>query len=138
MSVTVRFTGLEELKAALQNLPQELASEAQDIVFGAADDAAAEIIAKYPARTGNLRKGVKVTRKASAFVTSAVVKNSAPHAFIFENGTQARHTKIGANRGSMPPGHVFVPTVIRHRRAMYERLKAVLVKAGLSVSGEAA
>lgn len=143
MSASVRFTGLEEFKAALSRLPQELSGEGQAIVYGAADEAAAEIIAKYPARTGNLRKGVKVTRSASAFATTAVVKNTAPHAFIFENGTEARHyfTDPGGVRkevGKMPPGHVFVPIVIRKRREMYEQLKALLVKAGLSVSGEAA
>jgi hypothetical protein len=40
----------------------------------------------------------------SGFSAGAIVINRAKHAAIFENGTQARHTAIGANRGSMPPG----------------------------------
>lgn len=138
MSVRLEWRGLDELKAALRELPAHLASEAQDIVFGAADAAAAEIVAAYPSRTGNLRKGVSVKRQTSVFSTTATVINKATHAFIFENGTQARHNKIGANRGSMPPGHVFVPRVVRHRRAMYEGLKDLLEREGLMVTGDAA
>jgi hypothetical protein len=37
----------------------------------------------------------------------------------------------------MPAGHVFVPRIIRHRRAMYTALKAMLVRHGLTVSGNA-
>lgn len=135
-----RFTGLEELKAELRNLPEALAQEAQAIVFGMADEAAAEIRAAYPSHTGNLRRGVSVVRRVYAVSTAAIVVNKAPHAFLYENGTQARHyfTKGGVKKalGRMPPGHVFVPIMIRKRRQMYERLKGLLVRHGLSVSGE--
>jgi hypothetical protein len=65
------------------------------------------------------------------------VKSTAKHAALFEIGTQARHTNIGANRGSMPPGKIFVPVVVRKRRAMYERLKELLVRHGAKVNGNA-
>lgn len=134
----IRFDGLDELKQALRQLPAELTAEASGIVDGAANEAMREIVDKYPTRTGNLKDGVTVTHfEGARFSAGAIVKNTAKHAFIFEHGTQARHTDLGANRGSMPPGHVFVPIVIRKRRAMYERLKTLLVSKGLVVSGDA-
>jgi hypothetical protein len=134
----LRFDGLAELRAALRELPSDLTSEASHIVEGAANSAAADIKPAYPVRTGHLRDGLTVTHfDQGKFSTGAIVKNTAPHAFMFENGTQVRHTDIGANRGSMPPGHVFIPRVIRARRRMYEELKALLVRSGLQVSGDA-
>jgi Bacteriophage HK97-gp10, putative tail-component len=132
------FDGLEELKRALRDLPESLAGEATGIVNASANAAAREIEQAYPRRTGNLRNHVSVSHQQGGRVSAAaIVKNTAKHAWIFENGTQARHTDLGANRGSMPPGHVFVPRVIRHRRQMYEALKELLVKHGLIVSGDA-
>lgn len=132
------FEGLNELKAALRDLPDNLIGEASNIVEGAANGAATEIRSKYPHRTGNLRDGVTVTHfDGGRFSAGAIVKNTAKHAHIFEIGTQARHTAIGANRGSMPPGHVFVPAVIKARRGMFAALKDLLVRNGLVVSGDA-
>jgi len=138
MSVTLKWDGLDEFKADLEKLPEGLTTDSDPIVSSAANGAAADIRAGYPTRTGNLKKNVFVSRldKGKDF-RGYIVKNTAPHAFIFENGTQARHTAIGANRGAMPPGHVFVPAVIRRRRQMYEQLKALLVRYGLVVSGDA-
>jgi hypothetical protein len=139
MSVTFQFEGLEELKAALRTLPDELTAEAQAIVELTANQAAAEIQAAYPARTGNLKDRVFVTHFDNGrFRAGAIVKNTAKHAYIFENGTQARHTAIGANRGSMPPGHVFIPRMIRARRRMWEGLRSLLERAGLVVSSDVA
>lgn len=131
------FTGLAENVAAMTKLPLALREDAEPIVYGTGDAAAVEIIASYPKRTGNLARRVFVKRKASEFSVRATVTNPAPHAVIFEYGTQARHNALGANRGSMPPGNVFVPVIVRRRRGMYERLKALLVKYGLVASGEA-
>jgi hypothetical protein len=132
------FDGLSELREQLRNLPSELTGEAANIVLGAANGAAAEIKGAYPVRTGRLRDGLVVTRADKGkFSAGAIVKNTAKHAAIFENGTQARHNSLGANRGSMPPGHVFVPRMIRARRRMYERLSDLLRRKGLVVSGDA-
>lgn len=131
------FDGLAELRAALRQLPQELTGEGSHIVEGAANGAAAEIKGKYPRVTGHLIDGVEVDFVHGQFVAGAIVRNKAKHAFIFENGTQVRHTELGANRGAMPPGHVFVPAMIRKRRRMYEDLKAMLTRHGLQVSGNA-
>jgi hypothetical protein len=131
------FEGLDELRAELRKLPSELTAEASNIVQGAANAAAADIKAAYPARTGNLRNHVYVTHQDKGkFSAGAIVKNTAPHAALFESGTQARHNSLGANRGSMPPGHVFVPRIMKARRRMWTQLKDLLVRKGLSVSGE--
>lgn len=136
MSSTFVWQGLEELKAQLRALPSELAAEASEIVLSSAQGAKNDM--QYPRRTGNLADHVTVSTVAvGQFGAGAIVKNTSPHAAIYENGTQARHTAIGANRGSMPPGHVFVPAVVRRRRQMYERLKALLVAHGLAVTGDA-
>ena len=138
MSAKVTWSGLDELREALRRLPTDMADDAGDIVLGAAEAAKTEIVAAYPRRTGNLKNHVYVRKSAAGpYGAGAIVTNTAPHAFIFENGTQARHTKIGANRGSMPPGHVFIPIVMRRRRTMYEQLKSLLVRHGLMVSGNA-
>jgi hypothetical protein len=132
----IRLDGIEELRDALRRLPHDLKAEAVEIVQETAESAAAEIRAKYPTRTGNLREGVHVRpSEVSTFGAGAIVKNSAKHAWIFEHGTVARRTSIGAKRGSMPPGNVFIPIAIRKRRAMEAKLKAVLVRHGLVVSG---
>jgi hypothetical protein len=140
VSASVRWDGLEELKRELRNLPADLTREASHVVEGTANAAATEIKRGYGKhrRTGNLQAGVLVTHfDKGKFSTGALVKNTAKHAHLFEVGTQARHTAIGANRGSMPPGHVFVPAVIKWRRRMYQELKDILVRHGLVVTGEA-
>lgn len=134
-----RFTwnGLDELKAQLRTLPADLTEEAAQIIDTTARSAEASIKAAYPRRTGKLRDGLSTTRIRSGFTAGAIVKNSSPLAHIFELGTQARHTRIGANRGSMPRGRVFVPRITKARRAVYAALKNLLTRHGLLVSGDA-
>lgn len=141
MSVTLHWDGLEEFKANLDQLPDRLTAEADQMVDAAANGAVADIKKGYPRRTGNLQGHVFVSRLDKGKTTAArIVKNTAPLAFIFEHGTQARHyiTINGKKHetGKMPPGHVFVPAVIRRRRAMNVELKALLQKHGLVVSGD--
>jgi len=137
VSNVLTIEGLAELREELQRLPAELTADASGIIEGAADAAETDIEAAYPERSGNLRKGVGVTRtRAGEFAAAAVVFNRAKHAYIFELGTQARHTDIGANRGSMPPGRVFIQRTMRHRAGMYGDLKQMVEAHGLEVSGE--
>jgi len=141
------WEGLDELKAALRTLPAELAAEAAGIVTGAAERAKQDIASSYPERTGNLRKSLTLSRgsKVGRFGTSRILKNNSKIAWIYDNGSQARHyiTKAGKKHetgkmwGQRPPTHLFVGTVIRQRRAMYERLKELLTRHGLQVSGDA-
>lgn len=134
-----RFTwrGLEELKAQLRALPAELVVEGGHIVEGRGNGAAATIKAGYPDRTGDLRDKLEVAYTVSRFGARSIVRNTSKHALEFENGSEVRHTAIGANRGRMPPNHLFTQTIIRARRAMYSDLADLLERKGLRVTGNA-
>lgn len=133
----LRLNGMEEQRAALRNLPQELTAEASRIVEGAANGAAAEMRQNYSqGPTGNLINRVVVTHfDKGKLAAGAVVKNLAPHAAIYEWGTQRRQTAQGWDRGSMPPGRVFIPAAMRARKRMRDQLIALVERAGLKVTG---
>jgi hypothetical protein len=143
VSVSLIWDGLEELKVALQSLPADLTGEAANDVQEAANAAATAVRSAYGKHrvTGNLQDHVVVQeRSRGQFGVAYVVKSTARHAWLFEKGTEARHyvTRNGVRHltGRMPPANIFVPTVMRHRRSMYDRLRDVLVRYGLQVSGE--
>ena len=132
----MRWTGLAELQEQLRNLPRELANQAGAIVVGAATDAMSAAV--YPASADALNRSKQVVVVSiGPFGVRAVAKNTHRLAYLYEHGTQARHTEIGANRGAMPAGNVFLPPVIRSRRRMYDQLKQLLVENGFRVSGDA-
>ena len=151
MSARIYFDGLEALKAAFLALPAEQKGEATGVVMDAAQRARAEIAAAYPIgpegrfdngkaiKPGNLRRGVKVAvKEIGPYGVHAQVRSTAPHAWLFEHGTQARHyiTTHGNRKdvGAMPPKPVLIPTMVRSRRAMYVRLADTVIKAhGLTV-----
>ncbi len=135
MSVT--WSGLDELRDSLRTLAPDLAEEAEGIIDDAAELAKAAVIQGYPrGLTADLRDHVGTTSTSiGRFGTSITVANTSALAWIFENGSQARHNKLGANRSVMPPGHVFVPAMIRHRAAMWVKLRALVERAGLVVTG---
>jgi hypothetical protein len=136
MSASLVIEGLAELLEEMRRLPTDLVAEATPVVLAAGNRALDSM--HYPERTGKLARGntLEVT-DGGPFGVSVLVKNTAKHAWVFENGSQARHTELGANRGSMPPGHVFVPAMERSRRQMYADLGAVVASHGLTVSGDA-
>jgi len=155
----IEFQGLEEMRRLLRQLPQELAEEGAGIVNAAARAAFQEIYERYPIgpgtkkrQGGTLRRGLSLSvgdaRKGESvgkgvqFGAYAVIKNRAKHAWIFENGTQVRRVaakvagragNFGTDRGSMTPGRVFIPAVIRHRRAMNAQLRLLLEQHGFQV-----
>lgn len=135
--VILRWDGLDELRDALRQLPDHLTDESIDIVQEHVGAAGAAIIDEYNDHrvSGNLAKGVRIETSKSKGGISARLTSNAFHAWLFENGTEARHTAIGADRGSGPPHHVFVPIVVRERRAMYDELIAMVEREGLTVSG---
>jgi len=141
VSASVTWTGLEELQAALRALPAALAGDGADIIENRAEVAKASIIQGYPLEEGDLRNKVEVEHTRSEFGARSVVRSTSTHAEEFEYGTEARHytTKRGVRHltGKMPPGHVFVPAVVRERHRMYDELKDLLVSHGLTVSGDA-
>jgi len=148
MSTSFVLTGIDELREALRNLPAELAAEAGAAVTEAAQAAESDARAAYEAHrhSGNLVSRLSRTTSSSAFGAGALVKNTAKHAWIFENGSEARHytTASGATHGTgamwgktaQPPTHMFVRAMQTRRTAMYARLRAVLERQGLEVTGE--
>ena len=140
MSASLEIRGLEELKQALRNLPAALKGASTAIVLDSAHAAKADIVAQYPEKTGKLRKGVKVdVQELGPHGVAARVRSAAPHGWLYEHGTQARHTSLGWRRGRMPapPTPVFIPTMIRHRRQMFAKLARLIQEQGLEVkSGE--
>lgn len=146
MSASLEIRGIAELKQALANLPVELKGESTQIVLDAAYAAADDIRNQYPVGPGNakgytggtLRKGVKVVvKEIGALAVAAQVRSTAFHAWLNEHGSVARHyvSKYGVRHatGAMPPRPVFIPTMIRHRRAMYAKLAALIQSKGLTV-----
>lgn len=135
MGASVTWPGLDELRAALRDLPAELRDDATTIVMEEADGAVDDIINGYPDHTGDLKRKVskKVLAPSSAFGTAVQVRSAAKHAHLFENGTQTRKNALGQNRGAAPPGRVFVPVMIRRRRNVHRRLVDLVKRAGFTV-----
>jgi hypothetical protein len=147
---TLSIQGLAELKDALAKLPEELKGQATQIVLDTAYAAAKDVESQYPTGPGTskngrkippgqLKKGVKVFPLAvGAFAVAAQIRSTSPHAWWHENGwkLKPRETKKKWNRGTMfgqkgVPRPVFVPTMIRHRRVMYQKLAVLLESVGL-------
>lgn len=142
MSNHFKWDGLDELKAWLRNLPQDLVSEANFIVNGAANEAARRIVDRYASgKVGDLKDKVSVKPMRSApggrFGVGVVVISASNIAFLYENGSEVRHTGLGYNRGRMPATHVVVQEVTAKRREMYRKLASMLERKGLRVSGTA-
>jgi hypothetical protein len=136
----VVLNGMDELRAQLRALPEDLATEAQEIVVANANAAANDIRSGYPhGPTGNLRSHVTVAQTRSRVTTTAKVSSRAPHANIFERGTANRVTNKGWNRGRMPQppaSERMIPKVARQRRIMVEALKALVLRHGATEVSE--
>ncbi|MEP7304213.1 MAG: hypothetical protein ABJA98_01720 [Acidobacteriota bacterium] len=150
MSASVLWEGLEELKAQLRTLPADLTEEASHIVQGAANSAEATIKAGYSVVSGDLRDHLFQSQTLKGrYGVGIVMKNTAKHAWLYDNGSQARHYitasgkdhKTGASGHALvnphPPTHLFVKTMAYERRRMYDQLKDLLMRHGLTVSGDA-
>jgi hypothetical protein len=137
-SVWFQWTGFQELVDQFATLAPDLTQAAAPAVETAAQAAKNAIYAGYPTRTGDLKDHLAVLLHTDATRTEAVVINTSPHAAVFERGSQARHTAIGANRGSMPANPIFTATMMRWRRGLYSGpIPRVLETMGLTVNGTA-
>jgi hypothetical protein len=142
------FEGLDELKAALRALPADLTAEAAHIVEGHANQAYLQIKTVYQAhrRSGLLAKMLTIAeRKEKPDSYAVVIRSNDPIAWIFDNGSQARHWLRGNNKSTgtmwgktpMPPLHIFSGTMARERRGMWIDLKELLIRKGITVTGNA-
>jgi hypothetical protein len=140
MSASVRWEGLDELRAALRQLPADLTAEASNIVAGTANGAIVDMRQEYP--PGELTdKLYQSTLARGPYGVGILIKNASGWAWAWDHGTKLRHWKggksTGAEWGATAPPHTFGRIMAQSRRRMYEQLKALLVRHGLSVSGEA-
>jgi hypothetical protein len=132
---SVRWEGLEELKAALRQLPAELAGEASNIVQATANGAIVDMRAEYP--PGELRdKLYQSTQSTGPFGAGIVIRNASGWAWHWDHGTQLRHWIDGKSTGQMAPHHTFGRVMAQSRRRMYAQLWQLLERTGLRVSGE--
>ena len=135
--IQLQMIGLDELRAELRRLPEDLAKEAADIVLAHAEAAQRDIVNGYPTGpTGNLKRRVIILKNRALVSTSAVVQSRAPHAWIFEHGTRRRRTDKGYSRGRMPeadPAQQMIPKAIRWRRRMTDALIALVRRFGMQV-----
>jgi len=137
-NVWFQWKGIAELVQQFKGLAFDLTAASEPDVIAVANAAKNIIYNGYPRRTGNLRKGLSVVISRQGTRTRATIRNSAPHALLFERGTQARHTKLGADRGSMPPNHIFTATVERAQRELLNGpLPKVIEQFGMKVTGSA-
>lgn len=148
MPVRFVWTGLDELKAALRALPETLSAEASTIVIDQANTIAARVVDVYEAHrdTGDLADHVSVVKVTRGrYGVGATVKSAGKIAWLFDNGSQARHyvTASGADHstgamwGKTPAPHTFVGNMITGRREMWESIAELLKREGLAVSGSA-
>jgi hypothetical protein len=141
MAFVYKTLGLDEFLRELRDLPADLTAEAETIVMDSAETVAAQARSAYPAPTAasrgvTLRDGVKVeTVDAGPLGTASRVRNTAPHARMYEYGTAVRSTSQGWNRGASPAHHVLVPIAVRERRTMYRTLADLLERRGATVAG---
>lgn len=139
MPVQVHWSGLQEEIRAIESLAAQHLGEASHIVDGEANASAVEIRTAYGEHrfTGRLQDGVTVEDAPHvALEVAKRVRSSSPLAFIFEHGTVARHTAIGADRGAAPAGNVFIPVMIRGRRRIDAAVAAMMLRSGAKrVSG---
>ena len=149
--MAVVIDGLDELRKALLDLPDQLQAEAERVVLGAAESTASSVRAAYqqvrsPLDTYTVKGGIKKARKhlADSVEVSgrtretgaavARVRVTAPHAKLYEYGTQTRQWENGKSTGAAPARPTLIPIAVRERRSMVEDLIDIVEKTGLKVT----
>jgi hypothetical protein len=134
------FRGMDELIAALRNMPEELKGEAAKTITATADAMEADVRQQYArGPTGNLLKGVGQRARSPLNIR---VHSRAFHVYLYEYGSYKsgeRHHKSGKSTGTMPANPVFVPAAVRARKRMYQRHEEMLRRAKVrGMTGSAA
>jgi hypothetical protein len=135
--VSVVLQGFDELVRALMDSPKEIRKQGFEIVKEETEGAAIEIAQAYPVQSGTLARRVQTLYPAEAALIG-IVRSTAPHAHLYEFGTQARQTKNGAHRGRMPAhkgqSQKITPIIADRRRVrMVRRLSEMLERLGFVV-----
>jgi hypothetical protein len=133
----VKWDGMDTFKQELQLLAANLTSEADGILVASAFEAADALRAAYPYREGGLIRGVTVEPSRGVTLAGAKVKNLAPHAALYENGTVTRANKHGDNRGRMLGTPTFRPITARYRdEALTAIIDRIYAHGAADVSGD--
>ena len=128
------WDGLDELRAVLKGMPMILAPQVKALGNAHASAAASTLRATYPiGPTGNLRAGVRLEQRAAKGGSATVLVSAAPHAWIYERGTELRETRAGWKRGRMKPSNAFASVVGPARRRLVADLSALLTARGFEV-----
>jgi hypothetical protein len=135
------WDGFAEFRAALDALPEDCRAEAATLIAAEVKTAYTLIAAVYAAHrvTGTLVARLQITTIPGGF---RLVSGS-PIAWLFDNGSQARHWRSGKSTGTMwgktPPTHIFARTVGVARRTLTARFTAMLTRRGaasVTVTGD--
>jgi hypothetical protein len=133
----VKIEGLDALRKFMTDASTEIREQAMPIVVDETEQAARDIAAALPSRTGTLRSRVRTSYPARGAVLAGVVTSAAPHSHLVEFGTKQRQTASGANRGRMPAlSPAVTPRIATVRRSrMLRRIADVLRGLGFEVTG---
>lgn len=132
MPVKFVWHGMAEQLEAMRQLPDRLKAEAVHLAEARGNRAVLAIKTGYPVRSGELRNGVEMeVLEEGRFGVRVRVRNTTWYSWLYDEGTAVRDFD-GANRGAMPAAHVFVPPIVRERRALFvEDFAALLTENGL-------
>jgi predicted NAD/FAD-dependent oxidoreductase len=143
MKPFVVWNGLAEFKEELRQLPEACTVEAAHLIEGEVNSAYVAISQVYGAHhfTGTLQKKLtKTLLNETQFATGWKLTSGSPLAWLFDNGSQARHYttpsgavhQTGAMWGRTPPTHIFSSTVGKTKRALVQKLKEMVLRHGAS------
>jgi hypothetical protein len=139
MASTVIWNGLEEYMAELKQLPEACLGEAGKAIEGEVNGAFVAVAQVYERHrfTGTLRRRLTISHLAiGTHVYGVVLKSGSPLAWLFDNGSQARHWKSGKGTGEMwgktsnPPTHTFSRAVGKARRKLSGLFREMLLRHG--------
>lgn len=131
MKAQLDVEGLAAMRSALAAAGPWVRNGAAQIIDAHATQLAATVTGRYPSRTGNLRRGVRLEKTSAANLSARVLSN-AKHAHLYERGTvkRWRYTFNGKpsrkSVGIMPPGQVLVGEAIRARASMEAAIERFL------------
>jgi hypothetical protein len=141
----LKWDGLKEYMDALKNLPAECVGEAEKLIQGSVNSAYQTVATEYAAHqhTGTLRKRlvIKPLKVKGKLVAGLELVSGSPIAWLFDNGSKARHWASGKSTGKMwgktAPTHIFKRTIEREGRKLTAQYQALLLRKGAAtVTGE--
>lgn len=125
MSASIDWQGgLEAFARELETLPDKLIADVIDPVMDRETD---EAVHRMQSRYGHdsLSKGVRRDKRGPGDYR---IRNTAPHAHLYELGTQSRFQADGTPTGKMPATPVLIPEAISARQRIEKGVQTDLTK----------